>query len=135
MRVPLQNAVPGQGELRSKFEEVYWNRFKVELNNIPAQIVNVNTSIIGQRKAVDLSALIDAAGRKSAAEPTAHRTVVYEGAHHETPVYWRDHLPVDVALDGPVIIEQFDTTIFVPPGDSIEGRQDGNLVIQIGGGR
>jgi N-methylhydantoinase A len=41
-------------------------------------------------------------------------------------------LPADVRLDGPAIIEQFDTTILVPPGDRVRGSSDGNLVIEVG---
>ncbi len=134
VRVPLDDGAPGWNDLRSRFERVYWKRFKVELSDIPARIVNVNCSVIGVRSAIDLAALIDASGRKSTAEATGRRIVVFDGVGLDTPVYWRDHLPAEAALDGPAIIEQFDTTILVPPGDRLEGRADGNLFIHIGEG-
>ena len=59
--------------------------------------------------------------------------MVFDGVNHDTPIYWRDHLPEDVRLEGPALIEQFDTTILVPPGDVVKGARDGNLIIEIGG--
>ncbi|MEM7695254.1 MAG: hydantoinase/oxoprolinase family protein [Pseudomonadota bacterium] len=133
VRVPLHDGRPSREALRERFERVYFKRFKVELSGIPARIVNANTSVIGVRAAVDLGALIDGAARQPTAEPTCHRTAVFDGKPHQTPVYWRDHLPLDVALRGPAIIEQFDTTILLPPGDRLVGGADGNLTIHIGG--
>ena len=132
VRVPLQDGTPSREELRELFEHVYWKRFRVELAQINARIVNVNCSVIGARAPIDLASLIDPTSRKDHAQPTSQRNVVFDEVMHSTPVYWRDDLPAEVALDGPVIIEQFDTTILVPPGDTVEGGADGNLIIHIG---
>ena len=47
----------------------------------------------------------------------------------ETTLYERDKLPIGARLDGPAIVEQFDSTIVVP--DSWVGRIDGygNLIL------
>ena len=132
VRVPLDDGMPSRELLRARFEAVYWKRFKVELADIRARIVNVNCSLIGVRDPVDLAGLIDASARKQYAEPAGRREVIFENTTHETPVFWRDHLPAEVSFDGPAVIEQLDTTILVPPGDRLEGRSDGNLVIHIG---
>jgi len=132
VRVPLENGTPTRQDLRRRFEDVYWKRFKVELAGMRARVVNVNCSVIGAREPVDLALMIDPAGRRSTAEPTSRRDVMFDGVTHDTPVYWRDHLPSAVTLQGPAIIEQFDTTILVPPGDRVEGGADGNLIIHIG---
>ena len=104
----------------------------MDLPEIRARIVNVNCSVIGVCAPVDLSLLIDAGGRQASATPTGHRTVHFDGSPHDTPVYWRDHLPSDVTLDGPAIIEQLDCTTLIPPGDRVTGGVDGNLMILIG---
>ncbi|NNE50824.1 MAG: hydantoinase/oxoprolinase family protein, partial [Sulfitobacter sp.] len=132
VRVPLPDGVPTAEALRERFEKVYWDRFRVALQEIRARVVNVNTSVIGLCDPVDLTRLIDPAGRQAEATPTGHRPVSFHGQTYETPVYWRDHLPEDVALDGPVIIEQLDCTTLIPPGDRVTGGVDGNLTIQIG---
>ncbi|WP_299726537.1 hydantoinase/oxoprolinase family protein [uncultured Tateyamaria sp.] len=133
VRVPLGHATPSASELRAGFEEVYWKRFKVELPEIRARIVNVNTSVIGVRDPVDLSRLIDPDGRHDAATPAGRRSVVFDGAAHDTAVYWRDHLPADTSFAGPAIVEQLDCTVLIPPGDTVTSGADGNLIIHIGG--
>ena len=131
VNVPLGSQNPSEADLRSGFEKVYWNRFKVELPEIGARIVNVNTSIIGASAPVDLGRLIDPDGRQEIAIPTSHRAVTFGGKQHETPIYWRDHLPSDATLFGPAIIEQLDTTILVPPGDHVTTGVDGNLILHV----
>lgn len=135
VRVSLDDSTPTREVLRQRFETVYWDRFKVELAEIRAAIVNVNCSVIGGCEPIDLSGLIDATGRRPEAVPTGTRPVTFDSISHETPIYWRDHLPSDVSLHGPAIIEQLDSTIVVPPGDRVEGKADGNLIIHIGGGQ
>lgn len=134
VRVPLPGPTPDADDIRARFEEVYWARFRVALERISARIVNVNTSVIGLRDPVDLSRLIDPAGRQAKAVPATTRSVIFDGRGHDTPVYWRDHLPEAVTLDGPAVIEQFDTTLLVPPGDRVTGGSDGNLILHVGGG-
>jgi len=121
-------------DIQRRFEEVYFNRFRVRLDNIKANIVNVNTSVIGRRAAFDLSQLIDPSGRKSrlADAQTDTRPVYFDGGFHDTPVYQREALPVDAAFDGPAIVEQMDTTILVEPGDHVTSDDEGNLIIHVG---
>jgi N-methylhydantoinase A len=136
LRVPLPDPRPDVAGLQARFEEAYFNRFHVELKEIRANLVNVNTSVIGRRAEIDLSILIDPKGRKASLEEaqTGSRPVWF-GAWHDTPVYWRDHLPADATIAGPAIIEQMDTTIIIEPGDSASQDHDGNIIIAIGGGQ
>jgi N-methylhydantoinase A len=79
---------------------------------------------------LDLSRLIDPAGRLETASIREVRPVWF-GGWVDTPVYWRDHLPLDLTLDGPAIIEQMDTTIVVEPGCRVTSDPDGNLIIEV----
>lgn len=133
IRVHLNHGTPTATELRKKFESVYWKRFKVDLPQIRARIVNANCSVIGVCDPIDLSQLIDPAGRHDTAMPVTTRDVYFDGAAYKTPVYWRDHLPQNVQLNGPAVIEQLDCTILIPLGDHVTGGVDGNLTIHIGG--
>ncbi len=136
LRVPLPGLAPTRAELQSRFEEAYFNRFHVELPEIRASLVNVNTSVIGRRTEIDLSLLIDPAGRKATLDEarTGMRPVWFDG-WVDTPVYWRDHLPIKATVAGPAIIEQMDTTIILEPGDIAMQDDDGNIIITIGGER
>lgn len=134
LRVELTHPEPTREQLQQLFEKAYFNRFHVELNEIRANVVNANTSIIGQRPQMDLSTLIDPAGRMPtlADAQTGERPVYFGNVWYDTPLYWRDHLPVDFVLNGPAIIEQMDTTTLVEPGDKIAGDINGNMIITIG---
>jgi N-methylhydantoinase A len=112
------------------FEAAYHARFRVDLPSIRANLVNLNVSVIGERPGLDLSRLIDPAGRREGAEPASTRKVWFAG-WHDTPVYWRDHLPLKISLQGPAIIEQMDTTIVIDPGAQATSDLDGNLVIEV----
>ena len=113
------------------FERAYHDRFRVDLPTIRANLVNLNCSVIGRRPDMDLSRLIDPAERQATAMPKARRQVWF-GGWVDTPVYWRDHLPLDPGLTGPCIIEQMDTTIVIDPGCTVSGDADGNLIVEVG---
>ena len=130
LRVALPDATPDRDTLQRLFEAAYHARFRVDLPTIRANLVNLNVSVIGERPALDLSRLIDPAGRKDRAEPNARRQVWFDG-WHDTPVYWRDHLPLTIDLQGPAIIEQMDTTIVIDPGARVTSDADGNLIVQV----
>lgn len=134
LRVPLDRPDVDVKTLRTLFEQAYFQRFRVELADIRANVVNANCSVIGTRAPLDLSALIDPAGRKKtlAQAQTGQRPVFFGDAWQDTPIYWRDHLPTDFALTGPAIVQQMDTTILIEPGDRAHGDADGNILIQIG---
>lgn len=134
LRVDLESATPTVAELQARFEQVYFERFQVELDDIAANLVNVNTSVIGARPPLDLSLLIDPAGRRASVvdAQTGMRNVMFDGDWHETPIYWRDHLPLDAKISGPAIIEQMDTTCVIEPNDTAQGDSEGNIIISIG---
>lgn len=133
LRVPLPDATPTREALQALFEEAYFRRFQVSLPEIRPALVNVNTSVIGRRPEVDLSLLIDTAQRRAtlAQAQTGTRPVWFDG-WVDTPVYWRDHLPADATLTGPVIVEQMDCTLVMEPGDTAIQDADGNLIVTLG---
>ncbi len=133
VRVELADGRPSREALRRRFEAVYWERFRVELAEIRARIVNVNCSVVGVSDPVQLSALVDPAGRRARAEPSGTRHVVFEAGACETPVFWRDHLPLDAEIAGPAVVEQMDTTLLVEPGWVARGDALGNLVLEAAG--
>lgn len=131
LRVTLPSAMPSREDVQRLFEAAYYARFRVDLPMIRANLVNLNVSVIGARPGLDLSRLIDPAGRKARAEPQTTRKVWFDG-WKETPVYWRDHLPLNIDLQGPAIIEQMDTTTIIDPGARVTSDADGNLIIKVG---
>ncbi|MBK8441042.1 MAG: hydantoinase/oxoprolinase family protein [Rhodobacter sp.] len=130
LRVALPSARPSRDDLQRLFEAAYNARFKVDLPEIRANLMNLNVSVTGRRAELDLSRLIDPSGRRDRAEPQETRPVWF-GGWVETPVYWRDHLPLRIDLQGPMIIEQMDTTLVVEPGCRVTSDADGNLIVEV----
>ena len=140
LQVPLASVDMTREDIQSAFEEVYFNRFRVRLPEIRAQIVNVNTCVTGRRPEIDLGGLIDnaARARSVAAAQTGTRAVWFDGdggqsGWRETPVYARERLPLDASFTGPAILEQMDTTILIEPQDSAASDVDGNILVAVGG--
>jgi N-methylhydantoinase A len=134
LNVQLPSVDVGRALLQRLFEEAYFARFKVELPEIRANLVNLNTSVIGARPAVDLSRLIDPDGRCDTLNGALSeiRPVWYDGSWHDTPVYAREKLPLDAVIQGPAILEQMDATTVLEPGDWATTDADGNIVIEVG---
>ena len=64
-------------------------------------------------------------------KPTSTRQTIFEdGRVRETPIYHRSSLGAGHILEGPVIIEQFDTTTVVPPGWRVCVDALANLLIE-----
>ena len=130
LRIPLPDAQPSRNTLQTLFEAAYFARFRVELPNIRANLVNLNCSVIGRRPELDLSQLIASDTRLPTPTPRDTRPVWFDG-WVDTPVYWRDDLPLNLSLNGPAIIEQMDTTTLVEAGCQVTSDLDGNLIIQV----
>jgi len=134
LNVPLPSSEISRAMLQELFEKAYFARFRVELPEIRANLVNLNTSVIGVRPAVDLSRLIDPAGRAASLDDARRevRPVWFNGEWLRTPVYVRERLPLDAVVRGPAIIEQMDATTVLEPGDVARSDADGNILIEVG---
>jgi len=134
INVPLPDIDLDRETLQRLFEEAYYARFKVRLPEIRANLVNLNTSVVGVRPSIDLSALIDPAGRAGRLDDalTEIRSVWFDGDWQETPIYNREKLPLDAVIEGPAVLEQLDCTTVIEPGDRAVSDADGNIVIEVG---
>ena len=130
LRIPLPHGTPSREDLQMRFEAAYHARFHVDLPTIRANLVNLNCSVIGRRPELDLGCLIDPLGRAETVLPRECRKV-WVGGWVDTPVYWRDALPLTLSLNGPAIIEQIDTTTLIEPGCHVTSDADGNLIIEV----
>ncbi len=130
LRIRLPHATPSQQDLQTLFEAAYFARFRVDLPAIRANLVNLSVSVVGRRPEPDLGQLIPTSGRAETLSSCDCRPVWFNG-WVQTPVYWRDHMPLPATLTGPAIIEQMDTTILIEPGCNVSTDLDGNLIIEV----
>ena len=132
--VPLPRLDATREEIQAIFEKAYFDRFQVKLPEIRANLVNLKTSVIGERPDFDLGRIMDARLRAKTVENAriGTRQVWFDGEWLETAIYARDKLPTGGQFVGPAIVEQMDTTIVVESGNSVLVDEDGNLSIEIG---
>lgn len=121
-------------ELQHGFAEAYYARFAVRLPEIGAVLVNLVTTLIGHRPALDPLALIAADERAADLDGAklAERPVWFDGSFRSTPVYDRSRLPLGARFTGPAIIQQLDATTLIEPGDRVEVDGLGNLIVSVG---
>jgi N-methylhydantoinase A len=132
----LTVALPGtkvsRDELQKLFDKAYWERFGVELPEIRAVLVNLHTAVIGLRKRLDLAVLApDEAATDVAGAMIGEREVWFEGGSRRTPILRREKLSRGASLEGPAIIEQFDCTTVVEPGNRVSVDALGNLLVDV----
>jgi N-methylhydantoinase A len=120
-------------QLQQLFEQAYFDRFAVKLPEIGTMLINLNTTVIGQRQPIQPQWLIDtdkcAATLKGA--EIQIRPVWFDGDWHDTPVYQRVRLPLNARFIGPAIIQQLDTTVVIEPGNRVNVDRQGNLLIDV----
>ena len=120
-------APPTRQQIEAAFDAAYTATFGRLLANGTRRILNLRSAVTGTRPKFDLKTLAPAGAGTTT--PKATRQVHFGDAWHDTQIYDRLTLPVGTILQGPVILEQPDTTVLIEPG--LTGRVDdfGNTVI------
>ena len=65
---------------------------------------------------------------QTSGEAKQTRRVYFDHKYIEVPVYDRSALSVKQLIDGPVIIEERETTVFILPGWRITTDEDGSII-------
>jgi N-methylhydantoinase A len=73
--------------------------------------------------------------RDAAGEPRGVRSVWFTNSEQqlETPVFDRDQLAVEQVVEGPALIEEWTTTLVVPPGWSASLARGGHITLTLEG--
>ena len=133
IRVGISGPTITRDELQQAFEHAYFSRFQVNLPEIRAQLVNLNTSVVGKRQTIPLTALLDPARRAAAAAEakTGTRKLFANGRWLEAAVFSREVFPIEAVIYGLSIIEQIDATTVIEPGARARVDGIGNLRIAV----
>lgn len=68
--------------------------------------------------------------REEADDPQiAVRRAVFDGTAYDTPVLWRNFIPLGAEYEGPLIIEEESATTVVPPDNHVRIDQIGNILL------
>jgi N-methylhydantoinase A len=116
--------------LASAFAETYRGLFGHVLTDIPVRVLTLRTVIVGRRPHVDLSLFAPASTGSVEAAARSSRQVWSAGEWRQTAIYARLELPVGAQLEGPCVLQQPDTTIFIEPGFVARVDPLGNVIIE-----
>lgn len=113
-----------KAELRQRFETAYQTLYGVQLDDMGVEIVSWRVTVRGADK--EREAVI--ALPREPGEPKATRSVFFDKAFLDVPVYARTSLAAGQSVDGPVIVEERETTAFILPGWRLKVHGDGSLI-------
>jgi N-methylhydantoinase A len=113
------------GEVERAFERAYEVTYGYKQDRRKVDLVSMRVAGSIPPKQPRLAAL-----SKTEAGASEYRSAYFAGAIHETPVFQgRERL--GRAEEGPLIIDEFDTTIVVPPGATVELDAEFNVVVAL----
>jgi N-methylhydantoinase A/oxoprolinase/acetone carboxylase beta subunit len=117
---------------RAAFDEAYAARYGYASPGEPVEIVNWKLSAVAAGARLTLP---EQAPRGGADQALKGRRAAYfpeKGGYVETPVYDRYRLSPGVALVGPAVIEERESTSVLPPGCGARVDDYGSLLVEIG---
>ena len=110
------------------FHEAYRLEYGNTLGDLPTVIVSLRTVVQGIRERVTRA--FDPPTERATPEHTAIRPVWF-GGWRDTPIHRRDSLMPGMAIAGPAIVEQPDTTTVIEPGMLARVDAYGNLLVEV----
>jgi N-methylhydantoinase A len=110
-------------ELRARFDRAYQALYGVRLDDMDVEVVSWRAAAHGGTAVRELD--IALAVRPGAAKRV--REVYFDGQWMKVAVYDRAALAADQQIEGPVIVEERETTIFVLPGWTLDVHENGSL--------
>ena len=132
LEVPVSGGNVTESELAAlygRFHDAHTRAYGFALHDSPLEIVNLRTTAIVTLPQPTLER-VDLAGETNPARALREsRDVVFQNIHHSTSVYDRALLLAGDSIEGPAIIEQFDSTTAVWPRQSANVDQYGNLFL------
>jgi len=115
--------------IQNAFEKRYLQQFGQLLRGIETRVLSLRTAVIGRRPKFDLSSLRPSENNSVESAFQGRRDVWHQGGWQSADIYRRLELPVGARIDGPAVLEQPDTTIYIDP--DLYGQVDsyGNLIL------
>jgi N-methylhydantoinase A len=126
--VALSAAQLNAAAVREAFEASYRAEFGRVLDGIPVRVVNLRYALVGVRTKFDLALLAPQGAGQTAS--LGEQAVYVNGQWVQALRYTRLDLPVGTVIEGPAILEQPDTTVWLEPGFVATVDRLGNLILK-----
>jgi N-methylhydantoinase A len=126
LTVHLPHGLREPQAVRQVFLDAYARQFGRVDANAEIEIVNLRTTAIGLTDQPAFPAVRGATQRLDDAV-IARRPMIHDGRPSLAIVYERERLPLDIAFDGPAVVEEDGATTVIPPGWRVRRDGNGNL--------
>ncbi|RWR48290.1 hydantoinase/oxoprolinase family protein [Sinirhodobacter ferrireducens] len=131
LQIPVTGALTDLDALRQAFFEAHARAYGFFNPEDPVEVMALRMTPQGARPKIGAPPQRDTASRTP--QPKARRPVWFSGpAALETPVYDRAELAAGAELTGPAVIDQFDSTLLLFPGDVARVDEARNILITRG---
>jgi N-methylhydantoinase A len=134
LTIPVTDAelADATGEaLRQAFHAHYRQVYGYTDERADLEILDIRASAVGLTPKPRL-AVLPSRGRAHEGSRPGRREVFHDGRRRSAVVLDRRALAAGERFDGPVIVEQYDTTTFVPTGFTVSVDRFGNLIGEAG---
>lgn len=122
---PLDDAI-------AQFHEEHEREYSFADKDKPVEFYQIGVTAIGEIESPPFAKYEVSPHEAKTPERTRDVYFSANGGWQDTPVYDRTELTAGATLTGPAIIDQLDATTVVPPGDTAEIDEWGNIRIHIG---
>jgi N-methylhydantoinase A len=133
MTLAVGNAPLGAGDLdalRRRFDAQHKTMFGHSASEEPVEIVSYRVRGIGRVSAVEMPRFAPTgAGLASALRES--RRVRFGGCETQCPVFQRERIDVGATIAGPAILDQFDATTVLEPGQVARVDEYKNLIVRM----
>ena len=117
-------------KVAEKFNNIHEQYYGFSNNDEQIEVVNIRLTAKGQLDVVP--AQKNKRSLTKNLEPIGSRMVWFKHSRAvKTPIYQRKNLGIGAKISGPAIIEQFDSTTVIFPGDELHIDRALNLIIDI----
>jgi N-methylhydantoinase A len=125
---PETMTAEGLKALRKSFDEVHKGMFGHSAPEEPVEIVSYRVRGVGLEPPVEMPRFKPTgATLKEALRET--RKVRFDGKLVECPIYQREKLDVGLTFSGPAVLDQFDCTTVILPGQTVRVDEWKNLIV------
>jgi N-methylhydantoinase A len=120
--------IPAGDELAARFHREHDRAYGFSAETEPIECVSLRLATVGRIAKPPLQR----AAERAAARPKERREVYFAeaGGYVDCPIYDRYSLGRGATLDGPAVVEEFDSTCVVHPGYAAQVDEFGNLLLR-----
>ncbi|PWW38794.1 N-methylhydantoinase A [Paenibacillus pabuli] len=113
---------------RNNFHMYYQNVFGISQPEADVMFVSLRATIVGILPTQSTASPAELPFDESEAE---ERIITFDHEQRTAKVLKRGQIPLDSPILGPIIVEEYDTTIFIPPGFTVYRDGYGNVIGEV----